>query len=517
MSAAPRARVLVVDDEPALRRALARALVRDFEVLTAEDGASALGLLSTTRVDAVLLDLGMPRMGGAEVLARIREARHDAEVVVMAAHAELDAAAAAVRAGAFGLVTKPLDEGPALALALERAVERRRLARRVRALEARLGEHERLGELVGSSARMADVQRRALGVAAASATVLLQGERGTGKELVARFIHQRSPRADKRFVSVSCGAVPAGVIEEELFGCAAPPPIVRNAAGLFELADQGTLFLDEIGDLPHPAQVALLGALSTGEVRRVGAGASRRVDVRVIAATHVDLRELVAAGRLREDLSYRLGVVTIHVPPLRQRKEDIPLLAHHFLQRYGQRDGRSVRRISVEAMRRLREHPWPGNVRELESAIEHAAIVARGGAILPADLPPPLSPQDGEPGASGRRRRRRGAEEALALPPELVELPYAAAKERLIGAFDRAYVERLLARSGGNVSEAARQAGMDRPNFRRLRRRASEREGGEGAGEARDQGDDAEDAGLGALGTPRGARPGAPNDKPVAR
>ena len=472
MSATARARVLIVDDEPQIRRALARALMRDVEVLTAEDGASALGLLATTRADVVLLDLAMPRMSGPEVLGRLRDAHPDVEVVVMVAHGELSAAAAAARAGAHGFLMKPVDEGPALSIAIERAIERRQLRRRVRALEERIGQHERFGELVGSGARMQEVSRRALGVAASSAAVLLHGERGAGKEHVARVIHQRSPRADRRFVAVSCGALPEPFVEEELFGSAAASPRGRDAPGLLEVADQGTLFLDEIGDLPRPAQGALLRALSTGEVTRVGGVEPRRVDVRILAATHLDPRELTAAGRLREDLYYRLSVVLIHLPPLRHRKEDIPLLAHHFLQKYGRKDGRDVRRIGVEAMRALRDHPWPGNVRELEGAIEFASVMARGDAILPADLPPSLSPA-AEPGGAGRGRRR--APTAGALPAELAELPYAEAKERSIEAFDRAYVEQLMDRAGGNVSEAARRAGIDRSNFRRLRKKVGAR------------------------------------------
>jgi DNA-binding NtrC family response regulator len=216
--------------------------------------------------------------------------------------------------------------------------------------------------------------------------------------------------------------------------------------------------------------------------------------VRVIAATHVDMKELVAAGRLREDLYYGLSIAPIHLPPLRQRKEDIPLLAHHFLQRYGRKDGREVRRISVEAMRLLRAHAWPGNVRELESAIEYAAVVARGDAITPADLPPPLAPEEGEGGGGAGRRRRRRPEGLGALPAELAELPYAEAKERTIDAFDRAYVEQVMSRVGGNISEAARQAGIDRSNFRRLRKKVDAKEGG-GAGGSGDSDDSSESGG----------------------
>lgn len=462
---------------------LARALARYFEVLTAEDGPSALVLLATTHVDAVLLDLSMPRMSGADVLARIREAHPDVEILVMAGPTELEQAAAAARAGAHGVVTKPLDEGPLISLALERAVERRRLTHRVRALEERLAQHERLGDLVAASPRMQDVHRRALGIAASSAPVLLVGERGTGKALLARVIHQRSPRADARLLTVSCGAVPESIIEEELFGAARlPSGEGRDAPGLFEAADHGTLFLDEIDDLPPLAQIRLLHALSRSEITRAGASEPRRVDVRIVAATHLDLKDLAAAGRFREDLAYRLAAFTLHVPPLRARKEDIPLLAHAFLRRHGRRDGGDVRRISVEAMRLLRDHPWPGNVGELEAAIQYAAATARSDVILPADLPLSTRAPSDRPVRPAPRSAlappqstlpaAAAAAAAAAIRPEAAELPYADAKDRALQSFDKVYVGTLLQRAGGNISEAARLAGMDRSNFRRLLKKA---------------------------------------------
>ncbi|WP_437299879.1 sigma-54-dependent transcriptional regulator [Sorangium sp. So ce426] len=467
MNAADRARILLVDDEPALRRGLARALVRDFDVLTAEDGPAALGLLATTRVEAVLLDLAMPRMSGAEVLDRIRATYPDVEVVVMAGHADLDAAIAAVRAGAYGFVTKPVDAEAAVSIAIERAIERRRLEGRARALEERVDEHEQLGEVITSSAAMQDAYRKALGVAAVAAPLLLIGERGTGKELVARAVHRRGPRAARPFVAVDCSALPGSRAEDELFGEGGDAsPDARARGGLIEAADKGTLFLDEVSALPPAAQARLLRVLTHGEIARAG-GEPRRVDVRVIASTCEGLRELASAGQLREDLAYRLGVIVVELPPLRRRKEDVALLASHFLNRCARRHGRDVKRIGPEAARLLREHAWPGNARELESAIEHAVISARGEAILPADLPPSVSGRPGPP--------LRPPRDALVLPAELCELPYAEAKERAVDAFDQIYVGRLLERTGNNLSEAARQAGMDRSNFRRLKKKVASR------------------------------------------
>ncbi|WP_437960015.1 sigma-54 dependent transcriptional regulator [Sorangium sp. So ce119] len=467
MNAAARARILLVDDEPAQRRGLARALVRDFDVLTAEDGPAALGLLATTRVEAVLLDLTMPRMGGAEVLEHIKARFPDVEVVVMAGHSEVEAAVAAVRAGAYAFVMKPVDPEAAASIAVERAIERRRLVARARALEERVGEHEQLGEVITSSAAMQEAHRKALGVAALTAPILLIGERGTGRELVARAVHRRGPRAGARFVAVDCGALPGPRAEEELFeGDRDAAPDGHASAGLVEAADKGTLFLEEVSALSPAAQARLLRVLTHGEIARAG-GEPRRVDVRVIASTCVDLRERAAAGQFREDLLYRLGVILIELPPLRRRREDIALLASHYLNRYARAHDRDVRRIGPEAARLLREHAWPGNARELESAIEHAVISARGEAILPADLPPSVSGRVGP--------ERRPPRDALVLPAQLCELPYAEAKERAVDAFDQIYVRRLLQRTGNNLSEAARQAGMDRSNFRRLKKKIAAR------------------------------------------
>ena len=455
------ARVLVVDDEASLRRSLARFLLsRGFDVLTAEDGPAALTLLQTTKVDVVLVDLMMPRMSGMEVLESIKKQQPEVEVVMMTAFGEVETAVSAVRAGAYDFLTKPFAATDAVALTLEKAAEHKRLVDRTRILEQRLEQHERFGELVGSSPRMQDVYRLALGVAPTTSTVLILGENGTGKELVARAIHQHSARADRTFRAINCGAIPETLVETELFGSNRGAFTgAMDRAGLFELADKSTLFLDEIGDLPQMAQVKLLRALAQGEIKRVGANDTKTVDVRVIAATNVDLKERIAAGRFREDLFYRLNVIPIHLPPLRQRKEDIPLLAYHFLQKYARRAGREIKRISVEALRMLREQPWPGNVRELENAIEHAVVMCRGDTVFPADLP--FSRTKG-------KDSDRDPDEGAFFTAELGELSYAEAKERANLEFDRAYVQRVLARVTGNISEAARQAGMDRSNFRRL-------------------------------------------------
>jgi DNA-binding NtrC family response regulator len=469
------ARVLVVDDEPALRRSLARLLIaRGFDVLTAEDGAAALNLLSSHNVDVMLVDLMMPRMSGMTVLERVKQQHPEVEVVMMTAFGEVETAVTAVRAGAYDFLTKPFAATEAVAHTLEKAAEHKRLVDRTRFLEQRLEQHEKFGELVGSSPRMQEVYRLALGVAPTTSTVLILGENGTGKELVARAIHQHSARADRPFRAINCGAIPETLVETELFGSMRGAFTgAQDRPGLFELADKSTLFLDEIGDLPQMAQAKLLRALAQGEIKRVGATETKLVDVRVIAATNVDLKERIGAGKFREDLFYRLNVIPIFLPPLRQRKEDIPLLAYHFLQKYARRAGRDIKRISVEALRQLRDQPWPGNVRELENAIEHAVVMARGDSILPTDLP--------------FTRTRQADDEAHEtteplFATEVIDLPYADAKERANQSFDKAYVERLMHRTSNNVSEAARQAGMDRSNFRRLLKKVR----GQGKGDGDD-------------------------------
>ncbi len=467
-----RGKVLVVDDEAALRRSVARILMsRGFDVDTAEDGLAALDLLKARAVDVILLDLMMPKMGGMEVLAKVRKDFPDVAVIMMTAFGDIDTAVAAVRAGAYDFLAKPFPSADAMVHVLEKAAEHRRLVDKTRQLEERLEQHEKFGELIGTSSRMQEVYRLALGVAPTQSTVLILGENGTGKELVARAIHQHSTRAHQPLRVVNCGAIPENLVETELFGC------VRGAftgaldkPGLFELADKGTVFLDEIGDLPSAAQVKLLRALAQGEIRRVGSNDNKIVDVRVLAATNVDLKERIQQNRFREDLYYRLSVIPINLPKLAQRKDDIPLLAYHFLQKYTRRAGRDIKRISVEALKQLRDQPWPGNVRELENAVEYAVVMSRSDVIMPQDLPfsraaAELAAEPGDAGFFG---------------VEIAELAYAEAKNRAIDAFDCAYLERVMKRAGNNVSEAARQAGMDRSNFRRLLKKARSKDDGEG-------------------------------------
>lgn len=467
-------RVLIVDDEPEMRRTLARLLSsQSMNVLTATSGEEALEVLQREPIDVALVDLQMPGVTGLDLLREIKKQDIDVHVVIMTAHGDVDIAVQAMHAGAYHFLTKPFRSADEVGLTVRKAVDHRRLRDRNLALERRLQRTEKFGELIGNSRKMHEVYERATGVAGTTSAVLILGESGTGKELTARAIHDRSDRATGEFVAVNCSAIPESLIESELFGHVkgAFTGATSNRRGLFEQADGGTLFLDEIGDLPPLAQVKVLRALQEGEVRRVGSDETRIVDVRVITATNVDLRERIAQGRFRQDLFYRLSVVEVALPPLRERLEDIPLLAYHFLQKHAESSRSEVTRISPEALSDLQQRPWPGNVRELENAIQHAIVFCRGPTIVPADLPQTGSGEEGPRIASG------------AGFSTLVDLPYRLAKERALEEFEQNYFSALLNRTGGNVSEAARQAGLDRSNFRRALRRAKIRATSTGASE----------------------------------
>jgi len=360
--------VLVVDDDAALRRSVTRLLLsRGCTVDTADSGEAAIAYIASHEPDVVLCDLQMPKMDGLEVLRRVREARPGVAFVMMTGHADVNVAVEALRGGAYHFLTKPFASNDAVALTVVKAAEHRRLVGRARELELRLQAQERFGELVGTSPKMLAVYRVIDGVATTTSTVLVLGESGTGKELAARAIHQRSSRAQSAFVPVNCAAIPKELVESELFGHVRGAFTGANVAraGLFESANGGTIFLDEIGDLPLAAQVKLLRVLQEGEIKRVGSDETRTVDVGVVAATNVDLPSLVASGAFRRDLFYRLNVIPITLPPLRERGDDILLLTHHVLRKLARKMNRPVKRVSPEAVEALRAYSWPGNVREL--------------------------------------------------------------------------------------------------------------------------------------------------------
>ncbi len=460
-------RVLVVDDEPTLLRAL-EALLRKkgYEVTGLDSPIVATQKLAQEDYDVALLDIKMPQLSGLELLSAVKHRRPEVEVIMMTGHATVETALSAVRAGAYDYLTKPFDDVELVARAVAKAAERKMLFDRNRQLESALREKEGAqGEgLVGNSATIREVTRMIEAVAYSAATVLVTGESGTGKELVARALHARSPRKGHPFVALNCGALTETLLESELFGHVkgAFTGAQRDQKGLFDAADGGTIFLDEIGDIPLATQVRLLRVLQEGEIKRVGSADSVKVDVRIIAATHRDLPKLVKLGKFREDLFYRLNVINIPLPALRERVEDIPLLAHHFLRRYAERLAKKVRALSPEAIELLCGYRWPGNVRELENAIERAVVLCRGEIITPADLPPAVT---GRTAPLVREAPTNGDESAW------LTLSYAAAKEQALRRFEKSYVEALMRACDNNISAAARKAGMDRSNFKRVLRK----------------------------------------------
>jgi len=383
-------RVLLVDDDLDLAVTLSESLrERGYEAEPCASSEVAAKRLETEPIDALVTDLRMPGIDGMGLLARSRAANRERPVIVMTAYGAVETAIEAIRQGAYHYLTKPFAIGE-LVLFLGRAMDDRRLRGEARALRTTLRAESALGSLIGTSAAMREVFEVVTRVAAVATPVLLVGETGTGKSALARAIHSNSPRVDGPFVAVNCAALPETLLESELFGHVRGAFTGATSArdGLFAEASGGTLLLDEIGEMSAALQAKLLHVLESETVRAVGASKERRIDVRIVAATHRDLRQRVGLGTFREDLFYRLDVVTIEIPPLRHRPEDIPLLAHRMLTRAKEKHPQSpVERFSREAMARLVEHPWPGNVRELAHAIERVVVLARTSEVTPPDLP----------------------------------------------------------------------------------------------------------------------------------
>ncbi|HVP61414.1 MAG TPA: sigma-54 dependent transcriptional regulator [Myxococcaceae bacterium] len=450
-------KILVVDDDKVVLRAVTEILQREgYTVVAIDDAVEGLAASKDPTVDVAVLDIRMPHLSGMDLLRAIKQGRPDVEVVMMTAFATVETAVEAVKAGAYDYLTKPFSNIDEVSLTVAKALERKQLKDRTRVLEEQLSVKGQFEDLIGQSGQMRAVFKLVETVSYSSATVLIQGESGTGKELVARAIHYRSPRKDKPFVAVNCSALTDTLLESELFGHVKGSftGATANKKGLFEAADGGTIFLDEIGDVPPATQVRLLRVLQEGEVKRVGANETIKVDVRVIAASNVDLARAKDQGKFREDLFYRLNVITVSLPPLRDRPEDVPLLAGHFLRMYAGKMGKKVTGISPQAMEALVCHRWMGNVRELENVIERAVVLTSREVVDVEDLPQQLRES---PGGGGDV-------EVLSL----AHLPYAEAKRLAMRAFERRYLSALLEKSGHNVSSAARAAGVDRSNFRRL-------------------------------------------------
>jgi two-component system response regulator AtoC len=382
-------RVLVVDDEENIRLVL-RTLLRKhgYEVEVADSGETALTLVDSFGPDVILTDVRMPKMGGLDLLATLRAKQYPATVIVMSAYGNVDLALEAIKAGAYDYVSKPFKPDE-IVLALRKAEEREVLRRENRALREQIRAENQFESILSKSPAMLEIFRTIAKIADFKTTVLVSGESGVGKELVARAIHSRSSRKSGPFVPINCGAIPENLLESELFGHkkGAFTDASADRRGLFEEATGGTLFLDEIGELPLNLQVKLLRVLQEDSIRRLGDTKDVKVDVRIIAATHRDLGAEAKAGRFREDLFYRINVLPIAIPPLRARREDVNLLIDHFVARNNARLGTQIRGLSSEARKLLLEYAWPGNVRELENTIERAMVLADGEILQASDLP----------------------------------------------------------------------------------------------------------------------------------
>jgi len=446
----PSARVLVVDDERSLRELLDITLRQEgYEVALADGGEAAIRALDETVFDLVITDLRMRKVDGLAVLRAVKERAPGTAVLMVTAFASTDTAVEAMKLGAYDYVTKPfkLDE---IRLTIANALERKRLHEENQALRRQLLKECGFANFVGRSRTMLEVFETIRKIADSPSNVMITGETGTGKELVAQAIHHESPRRDRPFVSVNCGAIPEGLMESELFGHVKGSftGAVSNTPGLFAAADGGTLFLDEITEVPRSVQVKLLRAIQERTIRRVGDTRDLRVDVRLIAASNRDLGPAVADGVLREDVFYRLNVIPIHLPPLRDRREDLPLLVAHFIQKLSREMGKEVRGISAEGLAVLEQYRWPGNIRELENAIERAIVLGSGPTIeidsLPTELLRPAAPR----------------EVALEIPPEGLDL------EATLDRLEHQVLQAALERSGGVQTRAAELLKMSFRQFR---------------------------------------------------
>jgi DNA-binding NtrC family response regulator len=450
--------ILFVDDEETLLRAFEKLARRDGRTFhSARSGLEAVEFLTKNRVDVVLTDLNLPGFSGIQVLEYVKANHFTTEVILVTGRATVETAVAAVKKGAYDYLTKPFDDLERVSLVLGQALEKVQLLRKIRDLELQGEEEGSFVDLIGRSQKMREVFQLIKNVAASNSSVLILGESGTGKELVAKGIHEQSKRRENPFVVINCSALPEPLLESELFGYqkGAFTGAFADKKGLFEVADSGTIFLDEIGEISQAVQVKLLRVLQDREIRRVGGGESRHVDVRILSATNKDLYNQVKKKEFREDLFYRLNVITIPLPSLRERKEDVPLLAYHFLKKYAVRSGKKVDRISIDAIQTLQEYRWPGNVRELENVMERAVVLATGDAISARELPPNLL---GEFFYLPEVRNEK----------DLAHLPYTEAKEKALNLFNRTYISNLLRQTSGNVSLASNKAGMDRSNFKKI-------------------------------------------------
>ncbi len=438
--------ILIIDDERNIRRTLDMILTGEgYQVFTCASAQAGLDILKKERIYLVLLDIVMPEVNGLDLLPKLLEVRPNLAVIMISGHGNVQNAVLAIKRGAYDFLEKPLDRDKVL-LAISRALQTRELAAENRHLKQQI---EGRYEMVGQSPALADIRNQIARVAPTNGRVLILGESGTGKELIARAVHKMSHRAKNPFVKVNCAAIPEELIESELFGSdrGAFTGAVKTRDGKFLQADGGTLFLDEIGDMSLSVQAKVLRALEQGEFERVGGAKTFRVDVRVIAATNKNLHAEVEQGKFREDLYFRLNVVPLTAPPLRERREDIPALAEHFLNAYAEENGFLPKALSAEVQNLILQYDWPGNIRELKNLVERLSIMVLGDTIYPEDLP---------------------ALDGMTIPKQPDSLPDLGAGKTLRQvreAVERHYIAEALARHGGNVTRASNALGIERTNL----------------------------------------------------
>jgi two-component system response regulator PilR (NtrC family) len=439
-------RILIVEDEKSMMEVLKILLEGEkYEVVAASDGLEGLSYIANDIFDLVITDIKMPKVGGFELLKKAKEISPDTIVIMITAFGTTEAAIDAMKLGAYDYINKPfkIDE---IRLIIEKALEKKRLSEEVSLLRKKVKTTYRLENIIGQSPQMQELFRLIPKIAQSNSNVLIIGESGSGKELVAAALHNLSHRKDRNFVAINCAAFPEGLLESELFGHmrGSFTGAMHNKQGLFEIADSGSVFLDEIGEMPINLQAKLLRVLENGSFRRVGGTTDIKVDVRVISATNKDIKEETASGRFREDLFYRLNVVPIQIPPLRERREDIPLLVEHFLKKISNQQ----RKITPEAMRVLMGYPWKGNVRELENVIERIALLTEKEEITPAELPNEIAGYADE------------TKEIPELTEEGIDI------DKIIGDIEKRYLFKALEKSGGVKKEAAKLLNLSFRSFR---------------------------------------------------
>ncbi len=436
--------VLIVDDDESIRRMLSAVLSREgFQTVTAKDGEEGLALFRSTSPDIVLMDIRMPGRSGIEAMRAMLDLRPGAVVILMTAYADLDTAVQAIKNGVFDFVIKPFDLAE-IGLLVNRAYQMREMRREIRSLQHELSETYRFDRIITADPAMQSLCESVARIASSNASVVIHGESGVGKELLAASLHYNSSRAQHPFVKVNCGAIPEGLLESEFFGHekGAFTGAVTRRTGRFEHADGGTLFLDEIGELPLALQVKLLRVIQDREFERVGGEKTLKVDVRLVAATNRNLEEMVTAGTFRQDLFYRLNVVSLSVPPLRQRPADIPLLAAHFLRKFTAEHGREIDDFDDHALAVMQRYAWPGNVRELSNAVERAVVMSSGNMIFAEDLPLSL--------VQAIRHASGGSEAGLKTLKEQVR------------SFEARVITQALERNQANRSRTANELGISR-------------------------------------------------------